>query len=100
MADAMKIAEERAQKITQEIAVHEAEIAKLREDAEHLKKFLEFGETLISEKPVSAAADGTIRDESDIAIPFRTVAEEKENTLSATRMPSRNPRPVSRTNQG
>ena len=100
MADAMKIAEERAQKILQEIAEHEAKIAKLRDDAQHLKEFLEFGETLMSEKPANDGDEKVIRDESDITIPFRAVSEEKENSLAATRMPSREPRPVSRTTPG
>lgn len=98
MADAMKIAEERQDKIAKEIADHEAAIEKLRADAEHLKKFLEFGETLISGGEVPKVAK-EIRDESDIAIPFPSATDDQPTARATTRMPSRTTRPITQTRQ-
>ena len=91
MADAMKIAEEKQNKISSEIAEHEAAIARLREEAEMLKDFLEFGETLIANKPMQAAQN---RDEFDAAVPFPAPDEDHRPPRVTTRMPSRTPRPV------
>lgn len=95
MADAMKIAGERQTKIDQEIAAHQSAIAKLHEESEHLAKFLEFGQNLISDKPENDASDSDPQDDSNIAIAFRAGTESKPSTLSKTRMPSRDPRPIS-----